>query len=293
MLLQEKMQSTDFSPSEKIVVAFILTKQENIEQYSITMIAEETYTSPSVLVRIAKKLGFNGWVELKTHLLAEIRYLRANFQTIDANTPFHAEDSYLDIASKLAHLKKESVQDTLTLIQDEQLKKAVTFMRQATTVQLFTLANLTFLAEEFVYKLRHIHKSAEIFVTQNTMYQEAAMSTKKNCAILISYSGESSEILQIARLLKNNRVPMIAITSIGENSLSKLADVALRITTREKAYSKIAGFSSLESISLILDILYSCYFSLDYKANFENKVNLARLTELRQITNQIIEEEQI
>jgi DNA-binding MurR/RpiR family transcriptional regulator len=123
------------------------------------------------------------------------------------------------------------------------------------------------------------------------MYQEAAMSTKKNCAILISYSGESSEILQIARLLKNNRVPMIAITSIGENSLSKLADVVLRITTREKAYSKIAGFSSSESISLILDILYSCYFSLDYKANFENKVNLARLTELRQITNQIIEEE--
>ena len=61
VLLQEKMESTDFSPNEKIVVDFIMNKQENIENYSTTMIAKETYTSPSVLVRIAKKLNFDGW----------------------------------------------------------------------------------------------------------------------------------------------------------------------------------------------------------------------------------------
>ena len=45
MLLQEKMKNTKFSPSEEIVIDFILTKQERIKDYSTTMIAGETYTS--------------------------------------------------------------------------------------------------------------------------------------------------------------------------------------------------------------------------------------------------------
>lgn len=41
MLLQEKMKNTKFSPSEEIVIDFILTKQERIKDYSTTMIAGE------------------------------------------------------------------------------------------------------------------------------------------------------------------------------------------------------------------------------------------------------------
>lgn len=52
--ITRKMKNTKFSPSEEIVIDFILTKQERIKDYSTTMIAGETYTSPSLLVRISK-----------------------------------------------------------------------------------------------------------------------------------------------------------------------------------------------------------------------------------------------
>jgi len=81
------------------------------------------------------------------------------------------------------------------------------------------------------------------------MYQEATMTSSKDCAVCISYSCESSPLLEVIHYLKMNQVPIIAITSIGENSLSRLADVTLHVTTREKSYSKIAGFTSIESIS--------------------------------------------
>ena len=35
---------------------------------------------------------------------------------------------------------------------------------------------------------------------------------------------------------------IIAITSLGKNRLSDLVDVSLNISTREKSFSKIAGF---------------------------------------------------
>ena len=208
MLLQEKMKNTKFSPSEEIVIDFILTKQERIKDYSTTMIAGETYTSPSLLVRISKKLGFSGYNNFKNAFLEEVQYLHKSHLNIDANQ----------------------------------------------------------------------------------IYQEAMMANSNDLGICLSYSGESGEIIKIANILKKKNVPIIAITSIGENSLTRLADIVLRVTTREKSYSKIGAYSSLESISLILDVLYSCFFTTAYDQHYTFKTELAKNTESREITNLIIQE---
>lgn len=291
MLLQEKMKNLKFSPSERIVVDFILDKQELIQNYSTTQIAKETYTSPSILVRISKKLGFNGYNDMKREFVKEVIYLKTNFQGLDANTPFFEHDSIMSVASKILQLKQESLKDTFSLIHYDSLQKAINIIKKSQSVKVFTISNLTFQAEEFVHKLRHIGKKSETYSISNTMYQEAVMTSCDDCAICISYSGESGELLDVVENLKNNNVPIISITSIGENTLSRLSDITLHITTREKSYSKISGFSSLESISLILDILYSCYFKTDYDKHYEYKIKLSKTTESRKINNHIIQEE--
>ena len=65
MLLQDKMRHTKFSTSEQIVVDFMLDQQEHLKDYSTTMIAQETYTSPSILVRISKNWDFQVIQSLK------------------------------------------------------------------------------------------------------------------------------------------------------------------------------------------------------------------------------------
>lgn len=115
------------------------------------------------------------------------------------------------------------------------------------------------------------------------------MTTKNECAICISYSGETPTLLKTVGFLKENKVPIISITSLGDNSLSNLSDVTLNITTREKEYTKIAGFSSLESISIVLNILYSCVFASNYNKNFNYKLSIAKNVENnRLIDNKII-----
>lgn len=282
------MKTCKFSNSEKIVVDFILDKQHDIKNYSIKMIADETYTSPSILIRISKKLGFSGWNAFKEHFLDEINYLQSHFTSIDANKPFKQDDDMMSIGCKIINLHIESAQDTLSLLKPDTLQKAVDIMKKSNEIKVFCIGNINYLAEEFVFKLNRINKKASLDLTQDNILHNAAMSTSENCAICISYSGETPNLLNTVRILKNNNVPVIAITSIGNNSLSSLADVTLNITTREKSYSKIGGFSSLESMSLILDVLYSCLFSLNYDKNLDYKISIANKIENNRVIDNTI-----
>ncbi len=54
MLIKEKLETFAFSPAETVVVDYLLTAPEALDQLSIQEIAAQTYTQPSTLVRIAK-----------------------------------------------------------------------------------------------------------------------------------------------------------------------------------------------------------------------------------------------
>ena len=150
MLLQEQMKTYPFSNSERIIVDYILQKQDEIKDYSTKMIADETYTSPSTLIRISKKLGFQGWNEFKETFLHEINYLNSHFQDVDANLPFTNQDTIMTIASKIVNLHIESAKDTLSLVQHDSLQKAVQILRRSQEVRVFAISNLNYIAEEFV-----------------------------------------------------------------------------------------------------------------------------------------------
>lgn len=96
---------------------------------------------------------------------------------------------------------------------------------------------------------------------------------------MISYSGESTTVINHAKLLKEKKIPIIAITSLGDNHLKEYADIILHITTREKQYSKIGNFSSEYSIQYLLDLLYTGFFALNYDQNLDNKIQLSKTIE--------------
>ena len=153
------------------------------------------------------------------------------------------------------------------------------------------ITNLCYAAEELVFKFRRLGVDARTY-TDGHLLPEALMIPSDDCCIFISYSGQTEPLLDAAQVLHNNGVPMIALTSIGENDLSHLANASLYVSTREKSYKKIGAYTSLESIHLLMDILYSCYFQVHYDENYSHKIKLAQLTESRQISNTILKDEE-
>ncbi|WP_445002398.1 MurR/RpiR family transcriptional regulator [Exiguobacterium alkaliphilum] len=290
MLLTEKLKQTGFSPSERAVIDYLFAQRELIEDKTMKQIAEATYTHPSILSRIAHKLDFTGWVELKAGFLEEINYLNRHFSDVDANYPFAPEDGLMAVANKMAALKRMTIEDTLSLLDHEAFEQAVTMLHEARHIKIFSIVHNLLLCHDFKAKMNRIGKYVSLCEVDPEF--EAANSDETTCALLISYTGESDTTLRLIPYLKQRHVPVLALTSVGENAISNEADCTLRLTTRERLYSKIGSFTSNDSTQYLLDLLYAGVFSKDYEANLAYKINMSKRLDHRKSSSEIMQEEE-
>lgn len=279
MLIKERLETYPFSDSEQRIVDYVLEQQRGIENKTTTQIAKETFSSKSTLVRIAQKLNYSGWNELKEAFLQEVDYLEKFVSGIDANYPFTQKDSIMSISAKIATLEKEAIDDTLSLLTHDELRKAINILFRAKTIHLFAVSNNLLITQEFRHNMSRIKKDVRIHALQSEVVFDAFLAEPDSCAIIVTYSGETSLLHQVSELLKEKQIPIVLITGIGDNTATKSADCVLRICTREKLYSKIATYSTDASITYLLDVLYSCVFSLNYEANTDLRKNAATAVE--------------
>ncbi|REC32448.1 sugar isomerase [Enterococcus pseudoavium] len=290
MLLTEKMKQTDFSNAEATLVEYILDQGTAIESLTIKEIAAANFVHPSTLIRVAKKLGYQGWLELRTEFLAEQTYLQTYFEDVDANLPFQSTDGLMTIANKIATLERTTIDDTLSLLNHDDLQKSKQLLLNAQQIKIFgSNANLL-ISQDFALKMRRIQKNVVTSQTLGEDAYEAFNSQPDTCAILISYTGENNFILQLAKILQKQKTPIIALTSIGDNTLASMSQAVLRITTRERLYSKIANFTINSSICYLLDVLYASIFTEDYQKNLNHLIEIGELADKRKTSSAIMSE---
>lgn len=273
MLVREKLETENLSGNEAAIAAYMLKYGMQIADMTTKQLAKETYTSPATLVRLAHKLGYDGWNELKSAFLQEQSYLDSHFFEIDPNYPFEKTDSRIQIAGKIASLEEETIRDTQNLLTDKDLYEAVKILAKARNIYIITVANNIPEAELFAINLSRIGRPALVCTMQGEPQYFSRLATKEDCALVISYSGETEIPLKCTHYFYEQHIPLIAMTNIGENSVAELADVVLKISTREKLYSKIGGFTTAISIQYLLDVLYACLFNRDYEKNMQFKLN--------------------
>lgn len=290
MLLSEKMKQVKLSPAEQNIIQFMQEHPFDLDQYAISQLANQLYVHPSTFIRLAKKLEFDGWLSLRQAFKEEKQYLNARFQQINPNLPFSANDNEMLIASNIAHLESTTIMDSFELLTAKNLKEAKKILKNCKQIKIFGSSGNLMVAKDFMLKMQRLNCPVEMSdVIGESLYQ--AYNTDENtCAILISYTGENEIILSLAKMLKKRHTPIIVLTSIGENQLSQYSDCTLHLTTRERLYSKIASYTINTSISYLLDVLYSLYFSLNYQENFEHIIEMGKMIDIRHSSSSIMQE---
>lgn len=265
---------------------FILEKKSALTRYSLQEIADATYTSKAAVVRFAKALGFSGWKEFLKAFWEEQSYQEQHYTDIDANYPFDADSSRQDIINQLCSLQVESLLDTADLLDGAPLAECAELLLRSRRIAMFGLnPNLT-LAELFQRKMLSIGRQVELPSMGDSGLLAHSL-TAEDCAVIISYSGNSIHHgpLSVLSALKERGVPVIALTSVGDNLLRQRADYTLSISSYERLYSKISTFATENSILYILNVLFSCCFAADYQANISRKVGTARRLESERRTD--------
>lgn len=288
LIIQQLEEMTDFSNNEKDVAKYLIHHLSSIHQLSINQISQETYTSASTTTRLAKKLGYDGYKDLRNAIVAELQYINNHFENLDPNFPFQENDSLMTISRNVAHLLSESILDTLNLIQEDSLQQCVDMLRTAKKIYIYGLTNAIAVAYDFQYAMRTIAREVHIIENNEECPYTIYATQKDDVSIFISYSGENEVLLPYIKELYRKRRSVIVITSIGDNTFSRYGNVTLYMSTREKLYSKINNYVSKESTSTLLNILFSCIFACDYQNNLKTKLTLSQKTDTKRSSSLLL-----
>lgn len=287
MFLFQKIEETmmKYTDARHAVGEFILQEPDTLYQYTVSEIAEKTFTSKATVVRFAKAMGYDGWKEFMKDYIAEVNYQKAHQNTVDFNMPFEQDDSVDTIIENMKTLQIETIRETADLLRKETLQNAADYLVKANRIVIFCSSPNTYLGELFKRKLFTIGKNASVPISGESGIVAASLSPQ-DCALIISYSGNSVSQNPVNRIgiLKKNHVPIIGITSGGDNYMRKNLDCIFTMATKERLYTKIANYSTEESLNYILNVLFSCCFVRQYKQNLDFKIKNSRMLEQERIT---------
>ena len=271
----------EFSESEKEIARYILNHGDDVLSMSVKELAKNTYTSPATIVRLCKKIGLEGYNDFKIKYSAELQYDLHHSNRIDVNFPFEKKDTHPMICHKLASLSEEVIADTIKLIDFDQLEKIVDLLYQSHDIDIYGSGNSLLAAMSFQHKMMRIARNVNLKALHGEQVFLSYNSDEKRIAVIISYSGETHDLIQIAQILKEKKTPIIVLTSIGDNHLSHYADYILNIGSREKIFTKIAPFASQVSMEYLLNVIFSCVFQKDYDQNIQNKISYDKKNDSR------------
>lgn len=289
----EELSMSYGSGSRNVIGTFILKEQRNLHKYSLQEIAAKTYTSKATLVRFAKELGFSGWRDFLKAFVEEQSHQDSHYTDVDPNFPFEADSSKEDIINLICSLQVESLLDTADLLDYASVDEIVTLLQSSNRIAIFGINPNLSLAEIFKRKMMTIGRQVET-PTLGDFGLLASTLTSKDCSIVISYSGNNLAHItnSILTQLEKNGVPIIALTSAGDNILRQMARYTLTISSGEQLYNKISTFSTETSILYILNVLFSCYFLREYERNLEYKIETGLRLEVPRWINSREKEQQ-
>ncbi|MCI5774318.1 MAG: MurR/RpiR family transcriptional regulator [Erysipelotrichaceae bacterium] len=260
-----------FSASEYEVVKFILAKPQKVVHMSIRSIAEETYTSPSTIMRTCRKLSDGGFAEFRIQLAKEIMQFKPNeAKTSHQEAMAKKMENTQQIMSELKDCVINSINCTQELINADIIENVIQTINKAKTIDIYGRGSSNSVGRDFRYKMFRLGYNVHLFEGIDLQAIQALNSDDTHCAIIISSSGETPEIINFAKILNANATPVITITGSQDCTLLQYSDYPLFIKCFE-TNKYVGGITSRSAMQYVLDTIYFAILNLDHE-HFSQKI---------------------
>ncbi|MEN0660727.1 MurR/RpiR family transcriptional regulator [Caldifermentibacillus hisashii] len=274
MLLEKMLRYDDFTPNEEIINEYILKNIDNVIYMTIYELSKKTYTSVSTIVRYCQKLGFEGFKAFKIELTRQLAKNINEEEYISNLTENirNSSNSFMDLAKFLGDISQKIISKTFMSLSENKIRKIVELMTNAKNIYGIGLSYSYLRLQDFQTKLLRLGINIQIIPLQAEQFYLAYHSTSEDLAILVSYSGNTAEVMNDARILKNNGTPIIAITSNLNSYLAETATVTISVPKFESPSDRYSTFVSQISIEYILNVLYLSLFQRFVGNGKEDKI---------------------
>lgn len=239
MLFEERVYKYEYklSDTDDQIVEYILKNKEEAVTLSIQYLAMKLYTVPNTVTRLSKKLGYDGYSQMKISLKEEIQQ--------------EAEPSEDSLTF--------NINKTIDLIDQDKLALITKMIQEVRRVLFFAVGDTAPFCEMMVKNLKVVGKHAEYYYHRHEMLHEVKHLETIDVLFLISLSGETPQVLDMAELAKQRGIRLISLTHFDKNSLQQMADVNLFCYSPDKKFNEY-NITDKTPVMLVLRALAEFYW---------------------------------
>ena len=265
-------ENKDLSKNERILANYILKHPEDVLKMTSKDLGKVCFVSTATVYRLCDKLGLSGFSDLKIKITSSLDDYRKSNENFNFDFPVNQFQTHYEIIQKIKEDYEQTLNLTANLFSLDQLRLIASAMKKAQIIDVYTSAGNINFALNFQFQMQEIGKQVNVPIDEYQQRLIAASSDENHLAIIITFGGRGilSDILP--RILHKVKTPIVLISSYDYTFKDFDSDYQLYISPYENHYKKISSFSTRLSILYILDVLYTCYFKLDYQENIEKKL---------------------
>lgn len=239
-----------FSEKEKQIADYILKNPEKIVHGTINEVAEDLGVADATVFRFCKHMGFKGYQAMKIALASETL-----LPSKEIHEEITEEDNEREITEKVFKSNIQTLQNTLQLLDQVSIQKAVELFSAADRVHFFGTGGSSVIALDAFHKFIRTGIKASAFTDSHFQLMAASQLTPNDLAVVISHSGTNSDTINILNVALENGAKTIGITSFPKSPISQKANVVLLTSSEETKYRSEALASRIAQLSII-DVLY-------------------------------------
>ena len=244
-----------FTKQEKKLADFLLKNINEASVLTISELSKESGVSCSTINRFAITLGYKGFKEFIRDMYHEANSLpvQENVYEINHENPLNMD---IDTVIKVVcNLNIESIRNSLMMIEETKVLKAIEAIHKAPRVVVYALSGSVAPALDLKFKFQRLGINCEVYDNPHSLILSATTLKSKDVVIALSYTGETKEILDALKYVKENGAKIIGITMVGNNSLSKMCDICIEHSSVDKGLRTYSTRSRVVQENII-DILY-------------------------------------
>ncbi len=237
--------------AERKAADYILDSPEDIAGLSIVDFAGRAGCSEATIVRLTRRLGYEGYPELKADFFAA----RENGGVYEYDDVSPADPPGI-IIHKVFEASIQALKDSLDMLDEDAYTRTADILGSAGTILFAGIGDAALVAQEAQQRFMRIGVASHYSLDSDLQLIHASHLSPGDAVIAISHSGRSKPVIDVCKLAHDSGAAVIGITNFPVSPLAKKSDIVLQTAvfaksmTGEVISKRITALCVVESLYL-------------------------------------------
>lgn len=241
--------------SSQRLADYILANAHDAQYMSISSLAENSGVSEASITRFCRSLGLSGYNSLKL-ALAKADYVTDLGESSDTSDTISSKDSFSSIFRKLYDANILSLNETMELLNEEDISKAVDLISAADRVFCLGHGGSMVMAMEAWARFSTATSHFVHIEDSHMQVMQLALATERDVLLFFSYSGSTKDMEDIMHIVKERHISVILVTHFPNSRAAGYADVVLLCGYNESPLQSGSVAAKLGQLFIIECLFY-------------------------------------